>query len=211
MNKPAYVCSKCPRAFRRRWNAKRHYDTIHKGLSNINTKYEYGKKINAIKNQPGFNPYFASATASKSKYFKYLQQKNSNDFSSKPVNNVGSPLKVWNRPVMPMDEGEKEDFLYNSLEKMAIPFEQLEKLFFEKLYFFKPSEYVEKKLSVIIITALESPDPVKFLNAKLDHYTRQFYSNRMIAYVAKSGNTDIFTAVDYLKSKLADTYTRINL
>ncbi len=65
-------------------------------------------------------------------------------YSFKSFNNGGSPLKKWNRPVMPMDEGEKEDLIYNTLEKMAIPFEKLEKLFFEKPYLLKSCEDVEK-------------------------------------------------------------------
>jgi hypothetical protein len=88
---------------------------------------------------------------------------------------------------------------------MAIPFENLEKLFFEKLYFLKPYEDVEKKLSAIIITALGSPDPVKVIQENLDYYTKQYYGNKMIAYVAKSVNINIFAAIDYLKSKLSDT------
>ena len=109
-----------------------------------------------------------------------------------------------------MDEGEKEDFLYKTLEKMAIPFEKLEKLFFEKSYFLEPCEDIEKKLSAIFITALESPDPVKVIQDNLDYYNRQYYGNKMIAYVAKSCKIRIFAATEYLKSKLADTYSKIN-
>jgi hypothetical protein len=139
-----------------------------------------------------------------------VHQKNADAYSFKSFNNGGSPLKKFNRPVMPMDEGEKEDLLYNTLEKMAIPFEKLEKLFFEKPYLLKSCEDVEKKLSFIIITALESPDPVKVIQDNLDHYNRQYHGNKMIAYVAKTGKISTFDATEYLKSKLADTYHKIN-
>ncbi len=72
MNKPSYVCSKCSRAFRRRWNAERHNDTIHKGLSSINIKYKSGR-VNSLKNRSGFNPSYV--TTSISKEFEYLHQK----------------------------------------------------------------------------------------------------------------------------------------
>jgi hypothetical protein len=208
MNKPPYVCSTCSRAFTRSWNAQRHIDSIHKGLSNINIKYKSGKTIDALKNQPGFNPSFGPA--SNSKGLKYLNQKYANDSAFRSYNNGGSPLKKWNRPVMPMDEGQKEDLLYNTLEKMGVPFEKLEKLFFEKPYLLQPSEDVEKKLSFVIITALENPNPVKVIQDNLDHYNRQYHGNKMISYVAKNGRCSTFTATEYLKSKLEDTYSQIN-
>ena len=119
MNKTSYGCSNCSKGFRRKYNAQRHIDTVHKGLSGVDIIYKTENRINALKNQPGFNPSFAAA--SKSKEFKYLNQKNANDSSFKPFNNGGSPLKKLNRPVMPMDEGQKEDLLYKTLEKMAVP------------------------------------------------------------------------------------------
>ncbi len=131
MNKPTYGCSKCSRAFRRRWNAQRHIDTIHKGLSHIDIKYKSGNRVNALKNRPGFIP--SLAAVSKFMDLKYSHQKNANDFSFRSFNKGGSQLRKMNRSVMPMDEGQKVDLLYETLEKMAIPFEKLEKLFFEKL------------------------------------------------------------------------------
>ena len=96
------------------------------------------------------------------------------------------------------------------LEKMEVPFEKLEKLFFEKSSFLPPCDNIEKKLFAIFITALKSPDPVKVIQDNLDHYTGQYHGNKMIEYVAKSGNMNTFTATVYLKSKLADTYAKIN-
>ncbi len=178
------------------------------GLSNIDVKYKSGKTVNALENQSGFNPSFASAT--KSMEFKNLHQKNANDFSFKSFRNSGSPLNKLNRSVIHMDEGEKEDLLYNTLEKMAIPFEKLEKLFFEKLYLLTPCDDVGKKISAIILAALESPDPVKVIRDNLTRYSRQYHGNKMIAYVATSGKINTFDATEYLKNKLADTYSKIN-
>jgi len=109
-----------------------------------------------------------------------------------------------------MDERQKEDLLYNTLGEMGAPFEKLEKLFFEKSRFLPPCENIEKKLSALIITALESPDPVKVIQDKLDYYNRQYHGNKMIGYVAKNYNMNTFTATFYLKNKLADTYRKLN-
>jgi hypothetical protein len=139
-----------------------------------------------------------------------LNQKNANDPSFRAFNNGGSPLKKWNRPVMPMDEGQKEDLLYKTMEKMAIPFEKLEKLLFEKSPFLPPCDDFGKKLFAIFITALESPDPVKVIQDNLDYYNIQYHGNKMIEYVAKNGKINTFAATVYLKNKLADTYAKKN-
>src|SRR5215207_11639219 len=126
MNKPSYGCSNCPRAFRRRWNAQRHNDTVHRGLSNIIViNHERQNKVITLKNRSGYHPSFAASTQSQK--FKYVRRNNANDPQFKPFNN-GS-LKKSNKAVRTMDYDEKEDFFYNTLEKMATLVEKLEKLF----------------------------------------------------------------------------------
>jgi hypothetical protein len=39
MAKIKYTCQTCNKAFSRRWNAQRHNDSLHNGLSHISTKY----------------------------------------------------------------------------------------------------------------------------------------------------------------------------
>ena len=208
MNKTTYDCSTCSKGFRRRYNAQRHIDTVHRGLSGVDIIHKTGNRVNALKNQPGFNPSFAAA--SKSRELKHLNQKNANDISFGSFNNDGSPLKKSNKTVIPMNEGEKDDFVYETLEKMTIPFEKLVKLFFEKPDLLKPCEDIETKLSFIFISALDSLDPVKVIQDNLDHYNRQYHANKMIEYVAKSNKISTFAATEYLKFKLADKYRKIN-
>jgi hypothetical protein len=62
MNKTAYGCSNCSKGFRRKYNAQRHVGTVHKGLSGVDIIYKPGNRVNALKNQPGFNPSFAAAS-----------------------------------------------------------------------------------------------------------------------------------------------------
>ena len=144
MNKKSYVCSNCSKAFRRRWNAQRHNNDIHKGFSDINIKYKSGSRVDALKNKP--DRYHSSfATASKFKKFKYVSQDNANESSFKSFNNSGFPIKKSNKPVVTMGEGEKDDFVDITTEKMGIHVEKLEKLFFEKLYPHEPHEKTKKK------------------------------------------------------------------
>ncbi len=174
------------------------------GLSHIIVKHKSGNRVNALENQPGFNPSFA--VASKFKDSKYLHQKNANDFSFRSFSNGGSPIKKLKRSVMPMDDGEKEDLLYNTLEKMAIPFEKLEKLFFEKLYLYPQYKDAETKIFNMIIDALGKPDPAKAMEEYFIYHNKQYYSAKMIAYVAKYYDADTFTATELLKNVLLSKY-----
>jgi hypothetical protein len=200
MNKPTYGCSNCPRAFRRRWNAQRHNDTVHRGLSNvIIINHEQQNKVNVLKNQSGYHPSFAAAT--KSQKFKYVRRNNANGPPFKPFND-GSPLKKSNKAVRPVDYGEKEDFFYNTLEKMATPVEKLEKLFFEKIYPHEPRENTQNMISNIVIASLADPDPIRYIQDKLAYHNRQYYAAKVIAYVAKYCGGDTFVATEYLRSIL---------
>jgi hypothetical protein len=192
MNKPSYGCSKCSRAFRRMWNAQRHNDTVHRGLSNI-ILINHGQqnKVIALKNQPGYHSSFVPST--KSQKFKYARLYTANDSTFKPFND-GSPLKKSNKAVRPMDYEEKEDFFYNTLEKMATPVENLEKLFFEKIYPHEPRENTQYMISLIIIASLADHDPIKYIQDKLAYHNRQYYASKVITYVAKYCRYDIFTA-----------------
>ncbi len=201
MNKHSYVCSKCKRSFRRRWNAQRHNDTIHKGLSNICLKHRPGNSANALKNKTDrYHPSFAATP--KSWKYGQIHRTNAKDFSYKPFNSLF--LKKSNKSVETMDEGEKEDFLNNTLEKMAIPIERLEKLFLEKLCI--PPKKVENILSHIITVALGMPDPIRFIQDKFTYYNRQYCSAKIINHVAKFCNGDYFAANEYLKNVLLDRY-----
>lgn len=197
MNKPTYGCSNCPRAFRRRWNAQRHNDTVHRGLSNIIIiNHEQQNKVNTLKNQSGYHPSFAASTQFQK--FKYARGNNANDPPFKPFND-GSPLKKSNKAVRYMDYEEKEDFFYNTLEKMAIPVEKLEKLFFEKIYPPEAHEDAQNMISGIVNASLADPDPTGYIQDKHTYHNRQYYAAKVIRYVAKYYRVDTFTATEYLR------------
>lgn len=192
------------RAFRRRWNAQRHNNDIHKGLSNINIKYKSGNSANAPINSPGrYHPSFASP--SKPWIHGQMRQYNAKNFSFTPFKS-GSSWKKPNKPVVAIDECEKEDFVDATSEKMAIHVEKLEKLFFEKLYPHEPREKTKKMLCNIVTAALAMPDPIRYIQDKFTYYNRQYYSTKMINYVATSYGIDTFKATEYLKSVLMDKY-----
>jgi hypothetical protein len=200
MNKPSYGCSNCPRAFRRRWNAQRHNDTVHRGLSNIIIiNPEQQNKVNALKNQSGYHPSFASSPQSQK--FKYVRSIDANRFPFKPFND-GSFLKKTNKAVRHMDYEEKEDFFYNTLEKMATPIEKLEKLFFEKIYPPEAHENAQNMISSIVNASLADSNPTRYIQDKLTYHNRQYNAAKVIRYVAKYYGVDTFTATEYLRSIL---------
>ncbi|MDP9015481.1 MAG: hypothetical protein M3M87_01805 [Thermoproteota archaeon] len=105
-----------------------------------------------------------------------------------------------------MDEGEKEDFVDITSEKMAIHVEKLEKLFFEKLYPHEPRKNTKKMLCNIVTAALAMPDPIRYIQDKFTYYHRQYYSAKMIEYGAESYGIDTFGATVCLKNVLMEKY-----
>ncbi len=105
-----------------------------------------------------------------------------------------------------MDEGEKEDLVDITSEKMAIHVEKLEKLFFEKLYSHEPCEKTKKMLCNVVAAALAMPEPIRYIQDKFTYYNRQYYSAKMIAYVAESYVIDTFGATVFLKNVLMEKY-----
>lgn len=204
MNKPSYVCSKCSKDFRRRWNAQRHNDTVHKGLSNINIKYKSRDNVNALKNNPGrYTPFFAAA----SKFCKYGQtrQNNAKDSPFTPFK-IGSHLKKPNESAPTIDEGEREEFVNITTEKIAIQVEKLEKLFSGKMYPHAPAENTTKRICNIVAAALAMPDPIRYAQDMFTYYNRQYHSAKMIFYVAASYGIDTFEATVHLKNVLMEKY-----
>jgi hypothetical protein len=173
------------------------------GLSNIiSMNHGQQNKVNALKNQPGYRTSFASSPQSQK--FKYARRYNAHDSTFKPFSD-GSPLKKSNKAVRPMDYEEKEDFFYNTLEKMATPVEKLEKLF-EKIYPHDPRENTQNMISLIVIASLADPDPIKYIQDKLAYHNRQYYAAKVITYVAKSCGDDTFAATVYLRNMLSGKY-----
>lgn len=105
-----------------------------------------------------------------------------------------------------MDEGEKEDFVNITTEKIAIQVEKLEKLFSEKLYPNEPVENTIKRLCNIVAAALAMPDPIRYTQDKFTYYNRQYCSAKMIGYVAASYGIDAFGATELLKNVLMEKY-----
>ena len=111
--------------------------------------------------------------------FKYLHQNYTHNSSFRSFNNHSSLLKHPNKSVMPMDEGEKEDFLCNNLEKMAIHLRNWKTVFLRNYFSLHLVMILKKKLSAIIITALESHNPIKVIQENLTHYNGQYCGNIM--------------------------------
>jgi hypothetical protein len=203
-NAVGYICSFCSKKFSRKWNAKRHNNDIHKGLSSID--YRLKKGIITL-NKPSSKITRDYATITKVKQFdrnfenkKYPYSLSLSPFRS--FNNNQFKKKSY-KSIFYMDEQEKEDYLYRKLEQMSVPFEKLEKLFVEAPYLIMPLNNIQGVLSNIVITALGKPDPVIYIQNKLALYTRLYCSNKLISCVARNMNMDVTTAKEYLKNILS--------
>ncbi len=188
MKKTIYGCSRCQKTFPRKWNAERHVISVHKGLSKIGS--QFGNEVNPANSFRHLNnPTVSYTAASKAKKFK------TSGFQKK--------LKESVNPMMDIEERE-DDLLYGNLEKMIIPFEKLEKLFFEKMYRHEPPEKIDKILTNVIILASGSSNPAKVVQDYLTSFTRSHWTTKMISCVARSMGVDAVTAFAFLKSIALD-------
>jgi hypothetical protein len=198
-----YLCSFCSKKFSRKWNANRHNNDIHKGLSSID--YRSKKVINAL-NKPSSKITRGYSVNPKFKQFDNNFENNiySSSRSPPPFRSFNNNYlkEKSNKSIYYMNEQEKEDFLYRNLEKMSVSFEKLEKLFVEAPYLIMPYNNIHEILSNIIITALGKPDPVTHIQNKLALYTRLYCRNKLISFVAKSECMDSLAAIEYLKNIL---------
>jgi hypothetical protein len=174
-------------------------------LSNIKIKYKSGNSSNDLKDNPGRHHHPSFANPSKLRLHLQMRQHNSKGSSFTPFKS-GSSWKKPSKPVVAMDECEKEDFFDATSEKMAIHVEKLEKLFYEKLYLHEPREKTKKMLCSIVPAALAMPDPIMYIQDQFAYYSRQYYSAKMINYVATSCGIDTFKATEYLKNVLLARY-----
>ncbi|MER5175067.1 MAG: hypothetical protein ABJB76_12770 [Candidatus Nitrosocosmicus sp.] len=195
MNKSKYKCLTCSKKFSRKYNAQRYNDTVHKDSAFIS--YPLNRMITPNKQSKIKHP---GSTISKFKEFGHNLENNmySPSYSTfKLFNNLHQ--KKSSKSVILMNEDEKENLLYNKLEKIITPFEKLEKLFVEAPYLIHPYKNIDAILSTIIIEALKKPDPDKVVHNYLAHYNKLYFRNKMILYVARSRVMNAFYAIEYLK------------
>lgn len=205
MNKALYVCSKCKKSFRRRWNAQRHNDTVHKGLAHIYTRDKSGiSREDASKNKPNHHHPSSAGVLNSWKYGQ--MHKHGSKHSPFATFSSGSPRKKQNETVRTLDEGEIQDFVDMMSERMAICFEKLEKLFFGRLYPYAPYEKTRKALCEIHSAALVMPDPIRYMQEKFTYYNRQYCSANMTRYVVESCGIDTNSAAERLKNVIIDRY-----
>ncbi len=204
MVSPKFVCGICSKSFSRRWNAQRHNDSLHYGMSCIDTKYIADNKENVFTN---FNTHYPSTKATESSGFGISKHKpQTNTFRKHLFNPLDPFRKKPNNSFKFMNEDEKEQILYNTLEKMASPLEKLEKLLKEKTHVNVPYHEIDRILSNQILMALQMPNPVKVLQDLYTYYNRLYYSNKMILLVANSHNIDALTATEMMKTILLIKY-----
>ena len=129
MTKLIYRCPLCLKKFTRKWNAQRHNNDIHKdmalieyssnvkmGLDNRSKVYSYNLDKYKVKTS-GSKDNNSNTTNFSSFSYSYPYKSFNNYYQNKSI-----------KYFEPIDENEKEDSFYNKLEKIAIPFENFEKL-----------------------------------------------------------------------------------
>lgn len=130
---PIYICSRCPKTFTRKWNTKRHGNSVHKGLSDIGTQFGHEAKTDYSFRRLGIQQDRYSVASNHGRFNTYGYQKNGYSSSFKQVSG-GHPIK-FKGSVNPMGVEEREDDLLNGrLEKIMVPFVKLERLLLDKVY-----------------------------------------------------------------------------
>ncbi len=105
MVKPKFECRICSRSFGRRWNAQRHNDSLHNGMSSIDTIYIPEDKKNVFTN---FNTHYPSTKATDSSGFGITRHKPPNNTFRKELSNPLYPFrKKLNNSFKFMNEEEK--------------------------------------------------------------------------------------------------------
>jgi len=205
MNKLKYKCSICSKKFSRKWNAQRHNNIMHKDVASIkyfsNAKlgsnsqskiYSYGLNISKIKTS---NSKLNNNIIKSSTYYSPYPIKSFNNFYQNNANKSS---------IISINEGERENLLYNKLEKMIIPFEKLEKLLTLTPSLIQDSGNIDSVLSNIIINALGKHDPAKFVQNYLSLYSGLYCRNKMILCVSRYLKMPVIPTVEYLKSLLSE-------
>lgn len=115
------------------------------------------------------------------------------------IKNINNNQEKSNKIFQSMYKTRKDKDFFETLEQMAVPFEELQKLLINNTYLILPYYNIQSFLICIIMEALKRPNPVDVMKNNLTYYTRQYYRDKLINFVAKSMNIDFLNAMEFLK------------
>jgi hypothetical protein len=188
MKTPRYICSKCRQPFTRRWNANRHCNNKHYGtLDCVISFTEY------LVNSGNTKFLQLPDNYSKNTYQISYQQ---NLFPQEKTNPMlQTKFKTSFDPIG--DDEDKVILLYSKLDELAPQYQQLENLL---SHLSQPKR--ASILGPILKMALDSENPIAFMNNQLDEFRRSKIRDRMLDDISAHLGFDKNISKEYLKMGL---------
>ena len=166
MKTPKYICSKCRQPFTRRWNANRHCNNKHYGtLDYVISFTEY------LVNTENTKFLHLPDNYSKNTYQIPYQQNLSPQEKTTPM-----LKRIFQTSLDPIeDDDDKVILLYSKLDELTPKYQRLENLL---SHLSQPKR--TSLLGPILKMALDSENPIAFMNNQLDEFRRSKIRNRML-------------------------------
>jgi hypothetical protein len=166
MKTPRYICSKCRQPFTRRWNANRHCNNKHYGTLDcvilfteylVNTE---NTKFLRLPDKYSVNTY----------QIPYQQNLLAQEKTNPMLQTI---FKTSLHPIG--DDEDKVILLYSKLDELAPQYQQLENIL---SHLSQPDR--ASLLGPILNMALNSENPIAFMNNQVDEFRRSKIRNRML-------------------------------
>jgi hypothetical protein len=188
MKTPKWICEACEQTFTRRWNANRHCNNKHYGmLDSVILFREYSAN-------KGNNRYLLLSDLYSENTYQIPYQKNLS-FQEKTNSRLATKFKI---PLHPIEDYLDREILLNyKLDEIAPQYQQLENLL---------SRVAQPKrtpiLGSVLNNALNSGNPIAFINNQLDEFRRAKTRDRMLNEISASLGLNKNITKEYLKMRL---------
>ncbi|MGE5634377.1 MAG: hypothetical protein ACM3VV_04045 [Deltaproteobacteria bacterium] len=203
MKTPKWICNICKQTLTRKWNAKRHCNTKHDGISDSIIPFaEYSlMTTTTIRTYPKFsNPNVYPYNINQLPY-----QENSffqNKSSSTTIPSIPPPffLRPKQEEDMKVDEFTKREILLsNTLDKIAPKYEEI-----KNLLSYMPEPDKTQFLGNIISIACYADSPIRYINNQLKDLRKAKFYNRMLNDASVFLGFDKQSTKEYLKMGLKE-------
>ena len=172
MKTPKWICKECEQTFTRRWNATRHCNNKHYGMLECVILFrEY------LANKEN-NRFLQLSDIYSENTYQIPYQKNLS-FQEKINPLLETKYKIPLYPIQ--DYLDKEILLYDKLDKIVPQYQQLENLLSHV-----PQPNRAALLGPILTNALNSENPIAYINNQLDEFRKAKTRNRMLDDISAS-------------------------
>lgn len=192
MKTPKWICKICKQPLTRKWNAKRHCDIKHEGLSeSIILLSEYLKMTNSIEPIKILNP---------AVYNNINQISHQEKLSFKGESIISNVQPNWKSIHDENDDfNQKEVLLTNTLDKIAPKYEEIRNLLSHI-----PESNRRQMLGNIISLAIFDDNPLRFINKKIKDLRKNKLHNLMLEDASFFLGMNIQLTKEYLKIGLKE-------